>query len=609
MTTVMEGTEFVQAVVDRLGNDSFKNDLLLPILKADEEELLHGCTRWMLEGGMVDSLLQTYMTTDSGSAHKNIAEVLHELARDSKSCLEILQQKENVATLLSSLSFDEGQIGATADSENTTDTTNISPAAVQMKNANADSIYVLVGLIGSLQSNQEEEDEFADPDAPTATDGALPECVLVICEHLPVLAKALAPSQVPPATTYSPQGPVEPPLGKLRLAALQLFSLLLRGYKTVQVVQDGFIQHKVLGLCVDILFSHPWHNIAHVFILELLKNALEDEAGGLRQALLEGTDLTRRLVETMVALPPRLEEGVAPDRSYHRPGNIGTIVDLALHMESQTELGALGFAQLAEDEAWRGMVTGPLAEEKRLQALELGQAVPSALAGLNMGDTSSSDEERDPDNNSSGSSDEDDDPLRHFGANTADNNNMADAFKADTTFVNDGADAWESHEIVDASADNEWVANFEAMSTNTDAFPADSSAFDADPWANSGDVTNQEAMDWKADFESSSTPFGVEDPFAAAVAEETPPFEADFGAIAASGSPPPEEAVEVNFAEAFEQAAGIQEAKEALQEVIDEELTAEADLGAEEVPEDPFAIPETAQEEFPAEIVNEVPES
>ena len=147
------------------------------------------------------------------------------------------------------------------------------------------------------------------------------------------------------------------------------------------------------------------------------------------------------------------------------------------------------------------------------------------------------------------------------------------------------------------------------MSTNTDAFPADSSAFDADPWANSGDVTNQEAMDWKADFESSSTPFGVEDPFAAAVAEETPPFEADFGAIAASGSPPPEEAVEVNFAEAFEQAAGIQEAKEALQEVIDEELTAEADLGAEEVPEDPFAIPETAQEEFPAEIVNEVPES
>ena len=86
------------------------------------------------------------------------------------------------------------------------------------------------------------------------------------------------------------------------------------------------------------------------------------------------------------------QEGVAPDRSYHRPGNIGTIVDLALHMESQTELGALGFAQLAEDEAWRGMVTGPLAEEKRLQALELGQAVPSALAGLNMGDTSSSDE-------------------------------------------------------------------------------------------------------------------------------------------------------------------------------------------------------------------------
>ena len=57
-----------------------------------------------------------------------------------------------MATLLSSLSFDEGQIGATADSENTTDTTNISPAAVQMKNANADSIYVLVGLIGSLQA-------------------------------------------------------------------------------------------------------------------------------------------------------------------------------------------------------------------------------------------------------------------------------------------------------------------------------------------------------------------------------------------------------------------------------------------------------------------------
>jgi serine/threonine-protein phosphatase 6 regulatory subunit 3 len=573
---------FIKSVIEHLGNDSFKNDLLVPIMKADSEEGLYSITKWMLEGGVVEGLLEAYSTTEDDMAHRNIAEVLHELAQDSKPCLEILQQKEKMETLLKSFN---------------------SPS----RGRAANTMHALIGLVFSSQSEEEEEDEFVDPDAkPQET----PAFVSVLCESMPSLVSLLIPSTSEEATSISlPVGPVQPPLGRVRLEALHFFALLLRGYKGDEDVQASLVQNNVLTPCVDILFSHPWHNIAHFYVQEVITHCLKSTA--LQNALVDA-DLPKRMVDAMEALPPPPEEGTAPDHSYHRPGNIGTIVDLANAMELCSDMQT----RLAEDERWCSMKEGSLKEENRKQSLELGS---SSLANsglgdfnlnLNCADSSSSDEERDPDNNSSGSSDEDDDPLRHFSVGSSSANNIGDTFRTNTEFVNDGADAWDSHEITDSSNDSEWVANFEAN------FATDLAV---DPWEHS-QVNDAEAMVWKADFEASnSAAFGVEDPFQSQTTDnapfeanfgsDNPPFEADFSSL--STSPPPEP-VEVVFAEAFAgQEDGSHNAKGTAEVVIDEILSEveheqhknDEEPSIDEVPED--QIPEANQEDVG---FDEVPE-
>jgi hypothetical protein len=141
-------------------------------------------------------------------------------------------------------------------------------------------------------------------------------------------------------------------------------------------------------------------------------------------------------------------------------------------------------------------------------------------------DSSSSDEERDPDNGSDNSSDEDDDPLRPFGQkNTGASNDMSDTFRANTAFVSDDASAWETQEITDSSEAG-WVADFDNAG-----------------WPGAtAEVTEADQEAWKADFGGGDQDWpgsSTEDPFGSAAGigggiggeSDSSPFEEDLSQI------------------------------------------------------------------------------
>jgi len=372
-----------------------------------------------------------------------------------------------------------------------------------------------------------------------------------VCTAMPHLAKALfTPSE---GSVHLPVGLISPPLGKLRLGTLQFFSLLLRSYKNVESVQRAFVEHKVAVGVAEILFSHPWHNIAHFYVQEILTHCLDEPS--LRTALHEDAQLPTKIVEVMNSVPPPPEEGTAPDRSYHRLGCLGTVIELAKAIEASVlGAGEAEFKPLKEEgSSWNAMCQGTLAEEIRKQALELGRGATPDLSRFAVNDDSSSSDDGplDPDNNSSGSSDdEDDDPLRHWSGDGGGTNNMADAFRQGTMIVNDGADAWDTQEITDASAaDGDWVANFDTA---------------PDPWGNPA-VSEEESEAWKADFDSADAfggAAGVEDPFAAAEGEAASesPFEADFSNLNVGGEDADADTVDVGFGADFSEPAVAEEA-------------------------------------------------
>jgi len=557
MTGIMPVSDFMAAVIDRLGNDSFKDALLVPIMCSEPEELAHQVAQWLLAGGLIDGLVKAFTSSNDSNQQQNIAEVLHELCVQSKTCLEVLQQKPQLELLL----------GAMADAPKTTI---------------ANSMHILNGLVGSVQ---DEEEEFEDPSDPKAQE--VSPLVTILCEHMPALAATLAAEGE--GSIATPAETITPPLGHLRLTALRFFALIFRTFKVgknAAALNDQMISHQVLVNCVQLLFAYPWHNIAHIPISEVITSCLYSECDKLRVSLVDDAELPRRIMDAFDALPPPPEEGCAPDIHIHRPGNFGTVIAIAAalaesagnHEELRTRLG--------DNERWQAVVTGPLKEEQRKQSLELGCGNTPNLSRFGLNDDStSSDEDRDPDNNSSGSSDEDDDPLKSF-ATAADDD---DKFRANTTFVSHDADAWQTHEITYSSG-SEWVANFDAAE---------------DPWSNAT-VSDEEAAAWKADFEAcdsfgGNAAFSVEDPFANATPEEDAQFEADFSCVGTSAEPQGSD-FEASASQDSKSSMHVAETCEVVEDLSEEDAApAESnEAPATEVPED-----HSITEEIP-EIVTSV---
>merc|ERR1711908_235321 len=105
-------------------------------------------------------------------------------------CSQILQERENLEMLMTGL---QSNVAKTAD-----------------------TMHVLMGLVGSAQGDDDDDDEFPDPDAQkTEEPKETPAFVAVICEHMPALAASLAPAGDPEKVVNIPVGPVKPPLGRV----------------------------------------------------------------------------------------------------------------------------------------------------------------------------------------------------------------------------------------------------------------------------------------------------------------------------------------------------------------------------------------------------------
>eukprot|EP00656_Telonema_subtile_P027234 TRINITY_DN2927_c0_g1_i2.p1 TRINITY_DN2927_c0_g1~~TRINITY_DN2927_c0_g1_i2.p1 ORF type:complete len:685 (-),score=202.61 TRINITY_DN2927_c0_g1_i2:128-2182(-) len=538
MLDAFNGAEaFFTQILSKLSLDSFK-EMLTPLLLSQDDDPLYLVTCWFWERPVIAEMLEILRTTEDMSMHSNVSDMLRELVEQRPEALTELSKPENIKALISLLE--------------TTD----------CDHKNSNTFHVLSGLVAQGTNGADEFDHVAPPA------GADSSVAGVIAEAMEIMARLL--NQVPDREIPMPSGVLRPILGKMRLSCVEFIALVMRAYKTGEAavcLHSCMIEHGILPCVINLLFEHPWHNILHVHIDDIIQHCLYSTNDELRTALIDQGSLHERLTEVLQqccapkqaaddedskseaeadapsepeAAPaaeeaaseeaaPAAEEEAAPEAALEDApapaksivsgaGNLGCVVGLAQALSEAAENHECLKSRLASEVAWAEAVSGLLLEELRKQTLELGRSEP--LPEQYVGGDSSSEDEQHYIHHSS--SDDDEDPFHGSGVQ----NRITDAFATSDTTFHDDSDAWNTQSINDSewTTTNGWVASFsnEASSTGGAAF-------------GSGDLSGNNEFSM------------VEDPWADQAPEEIettttqdnwgsgPAWEANFGAAEPSG--------------------------------------------------------------------------
>jgi len=433
--------------ISKLALDAFK-DMLLQLLQAQSDDPVHLITCWFWEHKVVSELLEILGSTEDLELHRNVCEMLHDLVESRPSVLEELGDTENVRLLISLL-------------ENSTDS-----------DKSANLFYVLSGVVSQ---GKDAVDEFDI--SPDSSGGGAPG---VIAGSMGTIARLL--QEVPDIEIAMPAGVIRPVLGAMRLKCVEFLALVVRAYKTggaATNIHSQMIEHKVLPCVMQLLFDHPWHNVLHIQVDDIVQHCLYSTNDDLRIALIDQGCLHTKLTEVLELCVT--EEG---EPGLCRSGNLGCVVTLAQALSEAAENHPCLSSRLESETSWQTAVAGPLAEELRKQNIELGRQPEMVMIGAE----SSSEEEQHYIHHSSDEEDPDDDPFQG-----GVQNRITDAFATASTTFHDDTDAWTTQPIADSSSNewstsSEWVASFSNDNSG-------SNAFGNDEFAGSNDFNLAEAVE------------------------------------------------------------------------------------------------------------------
>lgn len=475
-------------LLSKLALDAFK-EMLLPLLQAQPDDPVHLITCWMWEHTVISDLLGILGSTEDLELHRNVCEMLHDLVESRPSVLDELGNTDNVRLLITML---------TESSES---------------DKSANLFHVLSGVVSQ---GKDAVDEFDV--SPISSIGGAPG---VIAGAMGTIASLL--QQVPDTEIAMPAGVVKPVLGRMRLKCVEFLALVVRAYKTggaATNIHSEMIEHQVLPCVMQLLFDHPWHNVLHIQVDDIVQHCLYSTNDDLRTALIDQGSLHIKLTEVLelCCKQPGEEDQRAPEKT----GNLGCVVGLAQALSEAAENHPCLSSRLEEATCWKDAVSGPLAEELRKQNIELGLQPEMVLVG-----ESSSEEEQHYIHHSSDEEDPDDDPFHGSGVQ----NRITDAFATAGTTFHDDTDAWTSQPIADGgewSTSSEWVASFSNDNSGSNGFGNDMSAANdfslvEDPWA---DHTPEE-IDGASDNHGGWAEGGTFD--AAPAFDAGPAWEANFG--------------------------------------------------------------------------------
>merc|ERR1711865_88293 len=365
-------------LLSKLALDAFK-EMLLPLLQAQSDDPVHLITCWMWEHTVISDLLGILGSTEDLELHRNVCEMLHDLVESRPSVLDELGNTDNVRLLITML---------TESSES---------------DKSANLFHVLSGVVSQ---GKDAVDEFDV--TPDTSIGGAPG---VIAGAMGTIASLL--QQVPDTEIAMPAGVIKPVLGRMRLKCVEFLALVVRAYKTggaAANIHSEMIEHQVLPCVMQLLFDHPWHNVLHIQVDDIVQHCLYSTNDDLRIALIDQGCLHTKLTEVLELCVT--EEG---DPGLCRSGNLGCVVTLAQALSEAAENHPCLSSRLESETSWQTAVAGPLAEELRKQNIELGRQPEMVMIGAE----SSSDEE-----------DPDDDPFQG-----GVQNRITDAFAtASTTF-------------------------------------------------------------------------------------------------------------------------------------------------------------------------------
>jgi len=518
---VMHPNLFAQ-LLSKLSLDSFK-EMMSPMLLAQEEDPMHLVTCWLWGNNVVADTLEILRTTDDMSLHCNVSEMLRELAEQRPQVLSDLAQLDHIRVLVSFL-------------ENSHNDDKI-----------ANVFHVLSGVVAQGKDAVDEFDVSPTSCADSSVAG-------VIAGAMEIMVRLL--QQVPDQEIPMPAGPLRPVLGKMRLRCVEFIALVMRAYKTgaaASCLHSAMITHGVLPCVINLLFDHPWHNILHIHIDDIIQHCLYSTNDELRIALIDQASLHMRLTHSLQSICPEndaedakaedtehtdVQPSDAPDKTAEsvesieneaesneveaaKPraraprssaGNLGCVIGLAQALSEAAENHDCLMSRLRDEADWNGAVLNILQEELRKQTVELGRTEPLLDMACAGGDSSSEDEQHYI-HHSSSDEEGDDDPF-HSGVQ----NRITDAFaNSDTTF-HDDSDAWSTQPINESDWNNNWVASFSTESSTAGTFGSTeisgSNDFSMveDPWADQAPEEIDSSMDnwgagpaWEANFGGTET--------------------------------------------------------------------------------------------------------
>eukprot|EP00658_Telonema_sp_P-2_P016211 TRINITY_DN16275_c0_g1_i2.p1 TRINITY_DN16275_c0_g1~~TRINITY_DN16275_c0_g1_i2.p1 ORF type:complete len:683 (+),score=183.09 TRINITY_DN16275_c0_g1_i2:114-2162(+) len=426
-------SDLFQKLLGNLSMDSFK-DMLAALLLAHVDDPAHLIACWLWETTVLEDMLKVLSNTADMSMHTNVSELLREIMEQRPQALTELSRPENMKMLISLLE------------------------TLEDDNKIANVFNVLSGLVVQGNNAVDEFDLSPSPDCDpnlAGLFGGVMETLVGILQNVPDTEVAM------------PIGPLRPVLGRMRLRCVEFIALVVRAFKTgsaAETLHACMLEHKVLPQIIRLLFEHPWHNILHVHIDDIIQHCLYSTNDQLRIALIDQAQLHTRLAEALkLCVPPsKAEEDEEPATEQPTatcrltvrqrgtsPGNMGCVIALAQALSEAAGNHDCLKSRLEADEEW-GSVVGVLEEELRAQSVELGCSDPLPEQFIN-GDSSSEDEHHYI-HHSSSDEEDGDDPFHGTGVQ----NRMADAFAtADTTF-HDDTDAWSSQPI---SENGDWTTS------------------------------------------------------------------------------------------------------------------------------------------------------
>eukprot|EP00894_Picocystis_sp_ML_P000363 jgi/Pico_ML_1/50880/g2010.t1 len=316
-------------------------DVLMRLVGADEQIMIYhpDAVYWLAETSLLEEIISCLAPGQSSQVYANATDVLCAIARTAPSPLsQQLNEAHNVSKLIDYAI--DGEEKATGDCL-TVLATMLGPKRM-----------VVIGM-GGMMGSMDMMDEDSVAEVPRAT-------IKAVCSRFSDLVALLAvkdKSKVV-STTY---GILQPPLGIVRLRAVQFFSALL--YSGEVDALEAAMKHKLVDKCLALMFRYPFNNTLHHEVEAILCFALDGgESYALQILDRKGCDLIGTLVTASETVTPEPRPGDYNGRCKQplRAGYMGHITRIANKLLSVTEQYDSILDLLAKDDRWQSWMEGTL---------------------------------------------------------------------------------------------------------------------------------------------------------------------------------------------------------------------------------------------------------